>query len=342
MKKIVFIITKSEVGGAQMWVYEIKKMLEKEYEFYLITSDYGWLTDKFEEKNVFIIPNIAKLYKPFTFISIAKILRKLSADTVISSSANAGIYARLSKLLYSHKSIYVSHGWSCIYNGGKFKKIFCFVEKYLSYMTDKILCVSKSDVDKAIDTIRIKPNKITKITNSIFPKSLKENINEIKRIIFVGRLTYPKRPELIINVASKIPNITLYIVGDGDYLFSLKQQYKNSENIFFTGEIADFDDYKNFDIFVLCSDSEGLPMSAIEAGSAGLPLLLSNVGGCHELIFDQETPNGILFENNQESLEYSLHKILDNYNLFFDSAQNKKHLFDISNNKDAYINFFEK
>ncbi|WFN98160.1 glycosyltransferase [Edwardsiella ictaluri] len=34
-----------------------------------------------------------------------------------------------------------------------------------------------------------------------------------------------------------------------------------------------------FLLFALCSDSEGLPMSALEAGSAGVPMLLSDVGG---------------------------------------------------------------
>ena len=47
-------------------------------------------------------------------------------------------------------------------------------------------------------------------------------------------------------------------------------------------------------VFSLISDSEGLPLSALEAMSSELPIILSDVGGCFELIDE----NGILVKNN--------------------------------------------
>lgn len=38
-EKIAFIITKSEIGGAQTWVYELKKTLDDNYDIYLIVSE---------------------------------------------------------------------------------------------------------------------------------------------------------------------------------------------------------------------------------------------------------------------------------------------------------------
>ena len=40
-KRLVFIITKSEVGGAQKWVSEQKLLLEDKYDTFLITSCTG-------------------------------------------------------------------------------------------------------------------------------------------------------------------------------------------------------------------------------------------------------------------------------------------------------------
>ncbi|EED7773108.1 glycosyl transferase, partial [Salmonella enterica subsp. houtenae] len=44
MTNVAFIITKSEIGGAQTWVNEIAKLIEKDCKVFLITSEYGWLT----------------------------------------------------------------------------------------------------------------------------------------------------------------------------------------------------------------------------------------------------------------------------------------------------------
>lgn len=49
------MITKSEVGGAQKWVSEQKKILDNYFNVYLVTSDKGWLTEEFPVSNTFII-----------------------------------------------------------------------------------------------------------------------------------------------------------------------------------------------------------------------------------------------------------------------------------------------
>lgn len=335
MKNVVFIITKSEVGGAQTWVYELAKLLSVQYNIYLITSSTGWLTTKFPEENVFIIPSLAKISGFTSVYYICQELRRINADVVISSSANAGLFSRLSKLFYKHRSIYVSHGWSCIYNSGRLRKVLCTIEWGLSIICDKVLCVSDGDLHKARDIIKISDNKLTMIRNSIPPLPVKKIVNSPLKIVFVGRMTYPKRPELLASVVANNENVELYFVGAGEYLSDLKNKYKHCHNIFFLGEIPDFKNYSEYDIFALCSDSEGLPMSAIEAGSAGLPLLLSNVGGCGELIFNGL--NGELFQNTEESLRYALQRITNDYKSYNKNSLSLIGEFDINKNKQNYI-----
>ncbi|MCX6210509.1 MAG: glycosyltransferase, partial [Bacteroidetes bacterium] len=94
----------------------------------------------------------------------------------------------------------------------------------------------------------------------------------------------------------------------------------------------------HYDAFMLISNSEGLPISAIEAMSAGLPLILSNVGGCPELIKD----NGVLVENNIESITSGLNNIIENYALYQqNSLEFYNTTFNLLNSKDKYINLYK-
>lgn len=334
-KKIVFIITKSEVGGAQTWVHEMYNLLNKDYDIYLITSDTGWLTTKFPKDKVKIISSVKKMISIKASLEILAYLKNINADVTISNSANAGIHSRITKLFYKNRCIYVSHGWSCIYNGGKLKYIFCYIEKLLSYFTDSILCVSNQDYENAKNIIGIPSKKLCTIQNSTSPKPVKENINLVKKFLFVGRLIHPKRPDLFIEASKIFPQYEFYLVGDGP----LSKNYSNTtqKNLFFLGEIKNFTSFKDYDVFVLSSDSEGLPMSAIEAGSAGVPMLLSNVGGCSELIHN----NGIVFENNLESLSNAIQNIVENYNYYYHNSIIHKSNFNINNSKKNYINLIE-
>lgn len=341
--KIAIVITKSEIGGAQTWVLELYNILNPIFDVYLITSEKGWLTNHFPIEDTFIIPNLASAKKPSCIFKISNILKENNIDTVISNSANAGLYARLAKLLKPHNHIYVSHGWSCIYNGGRFKNIFCWIEKSLSMISNTILCVSEQDKKNAINIIGINENKISVIKNRISPLRGKEKINNRLKAIFVGRMVHPKRPDLFIEAAQKTPSVDFYLVGDGPQLENLKSQYSDKqENLFFLGEIKNFDAYYDFDIFVLCSDSEGLPMSAIEAGSAGLPLILSDVGGCSELIYPfDDKSNGLLVNNDVNSLLNALKEISENYLAYYDCAQNTRHQFNIESVAHEYIKLIQ-
>ncbi|CNI17898.1 glycosyltransferase [Yersinia alsatica] len=330
MKTIAFVITKSIIGGAQGWVLEQVKLLKDDCKIILITSEPGWLTETIVCDKVVIIPEIRKMASIKAIYSLYKTLKENNVDVVVSSSANAGLYSRLARLFLRFRGVYVSHGWSCIYNGNLLKFIFCYIEKLLSNITDVVWCVSQSDADKAVNIIGIKPEKIVTQLNAITPLTERPDRQCQNKIIYVCRLAYPKRPDLILKVAAANPQYDLDIVGDGEYYQELKKEFDSYENIHFYGEIKGFDKFSEYDVFVLTSESEGLPMAAIEATSASLPVILSNVGGCGEVV-DQ---NGILIENTTEELESALNTVFANYDSFYKAAQKQKNKFDINNVKN--------
>lgn len=332
MNNIAFIVTKSEVGGAQTWTNEMMKIAKGDNTIHLITSENGWLTEQGNFDKIFILPQLKNHFSLPGYLSLLKYIKKEKISVMVASSANAGIYSRMAKIICKFKSIYVSHGWSCIYNGGALKSIFIKIEKYLSYLTDVVWCISKSDANSARKIIGIDAKKIVTLTNSVPAMNVRNKAVNENKIIFVGRLTHPKRPDIILSVVAKHPEIQLDIVGGGEQLEVLKNQYKGFANINFLGEIKNFDNYAEYDVFALISDSEGLPMSALEAHTAGVPLLLSDVGGCNELIKD----NGLLVSNNEKDVECRLNDLLRNHDHYLTHAQHDKDIFDVGNYKREY------
>ena len=267
MKKILFLITKSEIGGAQKWTKEQIDICRDKFICYLGTNKEGWLTANTNVEKVLINERIEQRISFGYLLQLIRFVQKNQIDIVIASSANAGIYARLLKFFKINlKVVYVSHGWSAIYSGKKLKSFYTFVEKTLSHLSDSVLCVSKYDYFQALKTIVIRRSKLKHISNCIIPiknrNLLKKNTSP--KIISVSRLSPPKRIDLLIDAVKDV-GVELHIVGDGELLNSLKKIAGN--NVFFHGEVNNFESFQDFDIFCLISESEGLPLSALEAMS---------------------------------------------------------------------------
>ena len=92
-------------------------------------------------------------------------------------------------------------------------------------------------------------------------------------------------------------DLLLLIVGDGAQRSELERQAQqlslDDRAVRFLGERSDVDQIlRAADFFVLPSDTEGLPLSVLEAMAHGLPIVASRVGGIPELIGHNE--QGIL------------------------------------------------
>ncbi len=345
MKKFLFVVTKSSIGGAQMFIVEQTKMLvENGHEVFLITNKDGWLTQKLIHilKNVYVHRGIEKLTSPSFCYKVYKFVKLNKIDLVICNSANAGLYGRVGAFLANKPSIYVSHGWSSLYNGGKLAFLYNFIEYLLSFISNSILCVSKNDYATAVNKLGINSNKCSYIPNAISSVSINpanSNSNLKFKLVTVCRLDHPKLPFLLVNSVKEMSDFDLTIVGGGPLLNDLKKYiYKNDiSNVKLLGELNDFSDYSNFDIFCLISKSEGLPISAIEAMSFSLPLVLSNVGGCLELINN----NGFVVSNDIDSIQDAIRKCSLEYSKFsLNSLIHFNNNFNINKLSQRYLDYY--
>ncbi|GLI94932.1 glycosyltransferase family 4 protein [Methylocystis echinoides] len=122
------------------------------------------------------------------------------------------------------------------------------------------------------------------------------------RIGFVGRLSLEKGPDIFCSVAAKSSAAASWeIFGDGPMQRELEAQYANS--VFFHGMVTDMKPvWEKLGLLVISSRAEGLPMVALEAMAAGIPVVASAVGAIPDVV--RHGQNGWLFEpEDSEALE---------------------------------------
>jgi glycosyltransferase involved in cell wall biosynthesis len=125
----------------------------------------------------------------------------------------------------------------------------------------------------------------------------KENRGENQHIVFTGRLVHQKGVDIVIKSLSELKHLDwrFTIIGDGparDDLNGLVETHGLVERIHFLGwktraEIRDV--YSNASIFVFPSRDEGMSNAVLEAMSAGLAVIASDIEGNQDVIQDQIT-----------------------------------------------------
>jgi len=101
-------------------------------------------------------------------------------------------------------------------------------------------------------------------------------------VLAVGRLVPEKAFDQLVAAVRRVPHRKLLIVGGADHSsdFSKRLLESAGDDVAFAGiqDKATLRDlYLNCGLFVLPSLHEGLPIAALEAGSLGAPLLLSDI-----------------------------------------------------------------
>lgn len=215
--------------------------------------------------------------------------------------------------------------------------LYTFIYSKIMKRFSKIVVVSKEIMDDAV-YVKKKQEKFEIITNVVDSKRVMIKKDEFETdkydLIFVGRLTSVKQPEMVIEITKKLkedyPKIRTCMIGDGELMDNchrLIKEYGLEENIDMKGFIANpFPYIKNSKIALLPSLSEGLPMSVIECMILGVPVINSGVDGLATLF--KEYPEFIC-ETIDDYCEISKLIISGNKNLARDCQKIIKNAVDI-------------
>ena len=368
--KIAFIITKLELGGAQKSVlYSVKNLNRPPLKTYLICGRGGYLDKEAKKsiKNLFFIPALQREISPLkdlkAFWQIRRRLKNLKPDIVHTNSSKAGILGRLAavSLFKKIKIIHTVHGFA-FYDGQQpFKRRFyILLEKLLSKFTDKMVFVSRQDMDSALKL------KISKAAQSVLIRAgvevkTKQDLKHFDRAAKLKSLGLPAGAKIILSLANLKPQknpldmikaaaivckkepACIYLYTGAGPLKAAAQQainkHKLKKNFKLLGPRRDIYELLALaDIFTLSSLWEGLPMALAEALFMSVPSVCYDSGGVKEILKDGK--NGFLIpRGDYKQLAQGHLKALNKQDFSFDTEDLED--FDIKNmvkrQKELYL-----
>jgi len=259
------------------------------------------------------------------FLGIVKEIRSFKPHVIHTHTAKAGFLGRVASIISLHPSIRVHTFHGHLLNGyfGTFKKsLIVLAEKVLAIFTHELLAVGHKVRQDLLDAGVGNPRKF-----GIMPPGLtlgelssKKEAQESLGIStsklqcgFIGRVTQIKRPDRFLDVVCEVKSrgidVEFFMAGDGELLdFCRKRILRENLPVNVLGWQGNIERVLSAaDVVILTSDNEGTPLSLIQAGMAGLPVVTTNVGSVPEIVLDNIT--GIITDSDIHEMADAIEKL---------------------------------
>lgn len=338
-KKVLFMITKGNFGGAQRYVFDLATNISKEkYDIAVACGEGETLKEKLKNENIKVIEipslkrNINFAKDVFSLMEIIKILRDERPDVLHLNSSKMGLLGAFSgRLLRIPRIIFTGHAWAFNEERGVISKsAIAFLHWLTIILCHKTIAVSKR-IEDQISKFPFVKRKVIHIYNGIveipiiekdearhtLSKNHPEALSSRLWIGTVSELHKNKGLDFLIKAFAEInrdfANTACVIIGEGEErerLSNLIKELGLEKRVFLFGFVKNAQKYlKAFDIFTLTSRTEAFPYAPLEAGMAELPVVASWIGGIPEQITNEES--GILVQvGNTEEIKNALVKLI--------------------------------
>ncbi|WP_144550527.1 glycosyltransferase family 4 protein [Bacillus sp. X1(2014)] len=365
MKRILFYESRPEWGGAQKCELELLVALEQEsMETFFLTSTDGPMNSrvKAQGKTVTLLPinqAVNKVRKGqvktgflFLFSQLVNILPHLfnvlsfilrhRIDLVYTSQFRSQLIIGWLARLLGRKVIWHIHGEEQLNN---------LLGKVAVTAADKIIVVSHALSDKYGAIFPKQKGKFIVVHNGVkLVNHNRKKTNPIFTVSMVGTLIEGKRQDLAIKACAELMKqglkVQLNIIGEKppwhndeykDNLHGLVKHYQISNEVSFLGWLENpWEPLLASDVFILPSDTEGMPLSIIEAMALGLPTISTNVGGVPEVIVDGKT-GFIINPDSVEELVERLKVLIDNPSICLRMGQEARKRYEEYFTKESFI-----
>lgn len=278
-KKVMHLLVSNCYSGAENVAITIIENASDKYDMYYCCPK-GSIEEILKSRGIKYLP-----LNKFNLFEINKVIKNNDFDIIHAHDYKASFMMGLIK--FDGKFISQLH---CNYDFCSTWNLYTISYYLVACKFSKIIAVSREIVDNAIFLKKYK-EKVVVIDNVIDRDRVINKSSEFKTkkydLIYVGRLTKIKRPEIVIEITKKLkekyPKIKTCIIGHGElegYCKKLIKEYNLEKNVEMLGFCDNpFPYIKNSKVGVLPSLHEGLPMSVIECMILGVPVLNGGVDG---------------------------------------------------------------
>lgn len=259
-------------------------------------------------------PEVQPISDLRALLDLARIVRRFRPDIVHTHTAKAGTLGRLAASIAVRPRPLVVHTYHGHVLEGHFgpaaTAVYRWIERLLARVSDRLVGVSEQTVDDLV-RLGIAPRESFRVVRlgldlerfkSVSPASGEALRREIAvdpddlLVSCVCRLVPHKNVDLLIRAIARVresrPKVKLMIVGDGAHRHELERLVASLElddAVTFVGYMQDVAPVAAAsDIAALTSYSdEGTPVSLIEAAAAGVPAIVTDIGGCAEVVIPE-------------------------------------------------------
>lgn len=310
--RVVHILTRTNVGGPSVIVSSLMDGLDsKIFQQALLRGEVGndegdYFALHRTEREVYDIRALGRRVAVFddvrALFALVKKLKEIRPDIVHTHMAKAGALGRIAAVIARVPiRIHTYHGHLLHGYFGRGKTFIVVVaERMLRVFTTYAVVVGEQVRQDLIKAKIVSASTSCSIAPGVSNIQMLERNKALEHlglpsdkliVLFVGRLTSIKRPDLFVDLAKRLASsnrdVLCVIVGDGPLGEQLRSVPKSSDNLFFAGWQKDLGVvYAVADVVVLCSDNEGMPLSLIEASLCAKAIVATKVGSVKEIIED--------------------------------------------------------
>jgi glycosyltransferase involved in cell wall biosynthesis len=271
------------------------------------------------------VPSLVNHIDPIENVKAIAAIRRIMVqgeyDIVHTHSSVAGVVGRLAALTAGVPVIiHHVHGWGLHEGMSRWTRmLYLYLERLSARFTDRMIVVSRPDIQKGLAYRIGREDKFSLIYNGIALDKFRRPVDDrqmrtelgldpdCKLVGMIGRLDEQKNPLDLIRAAAIVvksyPGVQFLIAGDGSLRAAcqgLIEELDLGEKFFLLGYRSDV--ARILPILTMTAMSslwEGLPIAFLEAMTAGKPIVANDVDGARDVVIDGET--GFLVPPHQPS-----------------------------------------
>ncbi|NHD16907.1 MULTISPECIES: glycosyltransferase family 4 protein [unclassified Actinopolyspora] len=307
---VAAVITRLEGGAGIVALRSAVALVERRCPVTIVTGGGGELVEQAREAGVPVViePALCKPVRPRHDLVALWRLRALFArcgfDVVHTHTAKAGAVGRVAAWWSgTRRVVHTYHGFPFHSFQSAFRRgSYVLIERALGGITDVALCVGSGVTAEALrrdlvgrDRVRTTGVPVSRAVAPADPVSRRGarralGVSEDRLLVgAVGRLTYQKSPEDLITALALLgrEDVSGVWVGDGDRRAPVSRLVESelAGNFTLLGDCPNVPDLlPAFDVFVLPSRYEGLPLALAEAMRCGLPVVATDVNAVPDLV----------------------------------------------------------